>query len=243
MGEEGGAKRETGEGRDADCFMKAGRRGRGARVAGAGRRTWQGVAGLGWWARWMDSGCPLFSHSLSGPSLSTSPLPWRSPAHSGPCTALCSLQWPRYLGRSLRRWGRGGRGGDAEGRGGFAASSTLRDRRLLDRPAPPIRPTLYLQIQQHLPYAEGVVELLARAHSRLPSSSSSLCCPPTRRRSPQAPVRWPRSRRSPAPTLLDSSRSTDASCARRCPLPERRLRPTRNRTRGRPICFTIFALA
>ena len=222
--------------------MKAGRRGRGARVAGAGRRTWQGVAGLGWWARWMDSGCPLFSHSLSGPSLSTSPLPWRSPAHSGlvlPC-ARCSGR--RTCVAACVAGGRGGRGGHAEGRGGFAASSTLRDRRLLDRRAPPIRPTLYLQIQQHLPYAEGVVELLARAHSRLPSSSS-LCCPPTRRRSPQAPVRWPRSRRSSAPTLLDSSRSTDASCARRCLLPERRLRPTRNRTRGRPICFTIFALA
>ena len=198
-------------------------------------REWQGsVGGRDGWIR----AAPC-SHTRS-PAL-LCPL---APCHGDlPPTAALVLSCARCSGhRTFVAACVAGDAEYAEGRGGFAASSTLRDRRLLDRPAPPIRPTLYLQIQQHLPYAEGVVELLARAHSRLPSSSS-LCCPPTRRRSPQAPVRWPRSRRSSAPTLLDSSRSTDASCARRCLLPERRLRPTRNRTRGRPICFTIFALA
>ncbi len=222
----GGGEGERGTGPTArrTTIYEGGRTRRGARVDWAGQGTSQG-------SLLARDGCfravPC-SHTLSPPFFVRCPdamaisRPWLRPS-CGPCALRRSPLVLKPLSSCAGRWGRSGGGAwdavdtDSVQRsviGGYAIALSAPD---------PAALYLSLPIQQHLPNAEGVVELT-----------------PLLVLSPPVP-RQLRTRTTAAhASFVDSGRSTDASCPRRCCLtPARRLCTYG----GWPMCFTIFALA
>lgn len=175
----------------------------------------------------MLSGCPLFSHPLSA---LLCPLPRRHgdipPMAPPELRSLCSPPFaacPEAV--ELVRRSLGSKRGRGMGRGGHGQRSTFRDRRLRDRSE---RPRSGCTLSQ--PPDPATPAKRGRC-SRTDSSPrpQPACSPLLRTRTTAAHA-----------SFVDSGRSTDASCPRRCCLtPARRLCTYG----GWPMCFTIFALA